>query len=167
MLYLENNLAPRVFTPDRLAVLELLASQAAISLKNAQLYADLQQENSERRKAEEELRQSTDALNQLQEEVRQASRAAMMGELTASLAHELNQPLGAILSNAQAVRRFLAGKSRTSPKSMQPSKRSSATIRGRSKSSEMFARCSSGIKCRCRSVDLKQVLLDVERILCG
>jgi predicted ATPase len=59
VLYLENNLAPRVFTPDRLAVLELLAAQAAISLKNAQLYADLQQENSERRKAQEDLRESS------------------------------------------------------------------------------------------------------------
>ena len=33
----------------------------------------------------------------------------MLGELTAALAHELNQPLTAILSNAQAARRFLAG----------------------------------------------------------
>jgi C4-dicarboxylate-specific signal transduction histidine kinase len=33
-----------------------------------------------------------------------------MGELTASLAHELNQPLGAILNNAQAARRFLNAK---------------------------------------------------------
>ncbi|MBV8140696.1 MAG: AAA family ATPase, partial [Verrucomicrobia bacterium] len=41
VLYLENNLAPRVFTPKRLAMLELLASQAAISIDNAQLYADL------------------------------------------------------------------------------------------------------------------------------
>jgi PAS domain S-box-containing protein len=41
-LYLENNLTPRVFTPDRVAVLELLASQAAISLENAALYTDLQ-----------------------------------------------------------------------------------------------------------------------------
>ena len=31
-----------------------------------------------------------------------------MGELAASLAHELNQPLTAILSNAQAAQRFLA-----------------------------------------------------------
>ena len=31
-----------------------------------------------------------------------------MGELAASLAHELNQPLPAILSNAQAAQRFLA-----------------------------------------------------------
>jgi PAS domain S-box-containing protein len=41
-LYLENNLAPRVFTPERVTVLQLLASQAAISLENAALYADLQ-----------------------------------------------------------------------------------------------------------------------------
>ena len=33
-----------------------------------------------------------------------------MGELAASLAHELNQPLTAILSNAQAAQRFLNAK---------------------------------------------------------
>ena len=41
-LYLENNLTPRAFTPDRVTVLQLLASQAAISLENAALYTDLQ-----------------------------------------------------------------------------------------------------------------------------
>jgi PAS domain S-box-containing protein len=40
-LYLENNLAPRVFAPARIAVLKLLASQAAIALENASLYRDL------------------------------------------------------------------------------------------------------------------------------
>jgi PAS domain S-box-containing protein len=57
-LYLENNLAPRVFTPKRLAMLQLLVSQAAISLNHAQLHADLTQENSDRRKAEDALRAS-------------------------------------------------------------------------------------------------------------
>jgi PAS domain S-box-containing protein len=42
VLYLENNLTPCAFTPDRVAVLQLLASQAAISLENAALYTDLQ-----------------------------------------------------------------------------------------------------------------------------
>ncbi len=42
LLYLENTLASHVFTPDRARLLELLASQAAISLENAHLYADLQ-----------------------------------------------------------------------------------------------------------------------------
>ncbi len=41
LLYLENSLATNAFTPDRLQVLELLASQAAISLDNARLYADV------------------------------------------------------------------------------------------------------------------------------
>ena len=43
VLYLENNLASRVFTPERIAVLKLLASQAAISLENTRLYRDLEQ----------------------------------------------------------------------------------------------------------------------------
>jgi len=41
VLYLENNLAARVFAPARIAVLKLLASQAAISLQNTRLYRDL------------------------------------------------------------------------------------------------------------------------------
>jgi PAS domain S-box-containing protein len=51
VLYLENQQASHVFTPARIAVLKLLAAQAAASLENAQLYA-------ERRKAEEALRVS-------------------------------------------------------------------------------------------------------------
>ncbi|HVH88453.1 MAG TPA: GAF domain-containing protein, partial [Terriglobales bacterium] len=43
LLYLENNLAPHVFTPARLTVLKLLASQAAISLENTRLYRDLKE----------------------------------------------------------------------------------------------------------------------------
>ena len=43
VLYLENNLTPYVFTPTRIAVLKLLASQAAISLENTRLYRDLEE----------------------------------------------------------------------------------------------------------------------------
>jgi len=43
LLYLENALASHIFTPDRARLLELLASQAAISLENTRLYGDLQQ----------------------------------------------------------------------------------------------------------------------------
>jgi len=42
-LYLENNLASHVFTSARISLLELLASQAAISLENARLYSDLRE----------------------------------------------------------------------------------------------------------------------------
>jgi len=43
----------------------------------------------------------------LQSELAHASRMSTMGELTAALAHELNQPLTAIMSNAQAAERFM------------------------------------------------------------
>jgi PAS domain S-box-containing protein len=45
---------------------------------------------------------------QLRTEIAHSTRVAMLGELAAALAHELNQPLTAILSNAQAARRFIA-----------------------------------------------------------
>jgi PAS domain S-box-containing protein len=49
VLYLENNLAPRVFAPARISVLKLLASQAAISLDNTRLYRDLAERERESR----------------------------------------------------------------------------------------------------------------------
>jgi PAS domain S-box-containing protein len=76
ILYLENNLSTGVFTNDRLQVLNLLIAQAAISLENARLYAQLadytetlerkveaqpqalQQEIAERQQTEAALRQS-------------------------------------------------------------------------------------------------------------
>ena len=58
LLYLENNLVSHVFTPARIAILGLLASQAAISLENARLYSDLLQENRERQMAEDAMRAS-------------------------------------------------------------------------------------------------------------
>ncbi|HJU62701.1 MAG TPA: PAS domain S-box protein [Candidatus Binatia bacterium] len=47
-------------------------------------------------------------LRRQREELAHLTRVSTMGELAASLAHELNQPLTAILSNAQAAQRFLA-----------------------------------------------------------
>ena len=44
----------------------------------------------------------------LREELAHVTRVSTLGELTSSLAHEINQPLGAILSNAQAAQRYLA-----------------------------------------------------------
>jgi PAS domain S-box-containing protein len=72
VLYFENNLAPGVFTAGRLAMLELIASQAAISLDHARLYADLRRANVEleaeindRKQAEERLRESEQRLEDI------------------------------------------------------------------------------------------------------
>jgi len=56
---------------------------------------------SERRRAEMEMQQQ-------RQELAHFSRVSIMGELSASMAHELNQPLTAILTNARAAQRFLA-----------------------------------------------------------
>jgi PAS domain S-box-containing protein len=60
VLYLENSLAPRMFTPKRLAMLEMLTSQAAISLDHARLYADLGRLNVALRTSEERLQDIID-----------------------------------------------------------------------------------------------------------
>jgi ABC-type uncharacterized transport system substrate-binding protein len=60
--------------------------------------------NRKRKKASAQLREFVDRYHELL----RVDRSSRLGELTASLAHELNQPLAAILSNAQAGLRFLA-----------------------------------------------------------
>jgi len=220
VLYLENNLASHVFTPSRISVLELLASQAAISLENARLYNDLQEREArirrlvdsnivgivfwdvqgriidanqafldivgyaqedlvsrrlrwaeltpaewrdtdeqiiaelkatgtvqpcekeyfrkdgsrvpvlvaralfewkpdegvsfvidmtDRKLAEEKLRASEQRLLDAQMELARATRVTTLGELTASIAHEVNQPLAAVVNAAAACRRWLDG----------------------------------------------------------
>jgi PAS domain S-box-containing protein len=220
VLYLENTLAPRVFTPARIAVLKLLASQAAIALENSGLYRDLAQREAkirrlvdanivgiyiweldghvieaneaflhtvgydredlaarrlrwtdltpaewldrdvqhigpelvmrgsfqpfekeyfrkdgsrvpvliglagfeeggnqgvafvldltERKRAEAEARDSERRYRELQMEVAHANRVATMGHLTASIAHEVNHPIAATITNAQAALRWLS-----------------------------------------------------------
>jgi PAS domain S-box-containing protein len=218
-LYLENNLAPRVFVPARIAVLRLVASQAAIALENASLYRDLAEREAkirrlvdaniiginvwnaggdiletndaflrmvgydredlvagrirwtdltppewrerderaltesgqtgrsqpyekeylrkdgsrvpvmiggatfetggtegvafvldltERKRAEEEAREIERRYREVQTELAHANRVATMGQLTASIAHEVNQPIAATVTNAQAALRWLS-----------------------------------------------------------
>jgi PAS domain S-box-containing protein len=60
VLYLENNLTPHAFTPERVTVLKVLASQAAIALENSELYRDLEDREGQIRTQEMELRQMVD-----------------------------------------------------------------------------------------------------------
>jgi PAS domain S-box-containing protein len=69
VLYLENHLASHVFTPARISVLNLLSSQAAISIENARLYGELINENRVRQKAEDALRASEERWRTLFERV--------------------------------------------------------------------------------------------------
>jgi PAS domain S-box-containing protein len=58
VLYLENNLAPHVFTPSRIELLELLSAQIVTSLENGLLFEGLRKEIEDRKRAEEALRES-------------------------------------------------------------------------------------------------------------
>jgi PAS domain S-box-containing protein len=61
----------------------------------------------ERKRAEEALRESEWRCREALMELAHANRVAMMGQLTASIAHEVNQPIGATVTNAQAALRWL------------------------------------------------------------
>ncbi|MGB6014150.1 MAG: AAA family ATPase, partial [Nodosilinea sp.] len=114
MLYLENNLTTGAFTPDRLEVLQLLAGQAAISIENARLYADLEEANRtlEANVAARtlELQQNNVYLQQEIQERQRAEEAAMVAnraksEFLANMSHELRTPLNGILGYSQVLKR--------------------------------------------------------------
>ncbi|MFA9272153.1 MAG: PAS domain S-box protein, partial [Baekduiaceae bacterium] len=67
LLLLEHGLVDGAFTEDRLAAVEILAAQAAISVETARLYQDVREENRIRRRTEAELRASEEQFRTLVE----------------------------------------------------------------------------------------------------
>ena len=57
----------------------------------------------------EDRKRAEEALQKVQAELAHVARVTTMGALTSSIAHEVNQPLGAIVTNADAALRWLAG----------------------------------------------------------
>ncbi len=165
LLYLENRMTSHVFTAERTTLLDLVASQAAISLENARLYRDLQEREAKVRRlvdaniigifiwvlvgqfidandaflrivgygrddfvsqtvrwteltpaewhdrdakqAEGEAREFERQYRAVQMELAHANRLATMGQLTASIAHEVQQPIAATAMNGMAALRWL------------------------------------------------------------
>lgn len=72
----------------------------------------------ERKQAEEALRRSEEHLRETRVKLARASRIATVAELSASIAHELNQPLTSVVANAQAARRWLLSNPPNFPETM-------------------------------------------------
>ncbi len=128
VLYLENNLTTGAFTAERLEVLQLLSSQAAISIENARLYNDLEKANAGLKRSHEQLADYSRTLEakvetrtlelqqknlHLKQEIcdrkraEEAAEAAnrAKSEFLANMSHELRTPLNGILGYTQILKK--------------------------------------------------------------
>jgi C4-dicarboxylate-specific signal transduction histidine kinase len=143
-------------------VLNVAANQAAIALQGARALSEqrrvareldqrvaqrtaelaaaneeLKREVAERRRAEEGRRAYEDALERARTELAHATRVTSLGVLTASIVHEVSQPLSGIITNASTCLRMLAAEP---PNIEGARKTASRTIRDGSRASEVLAR---------------------------
>jgi predicted ATPase/signal transduction histidine kinase len=97
VLYLENRLVSGAFTPERLALLEVLSGQMAISLENATLYAHLEEKVADRTR---ELSDALANVSAMQDQMVESEKLAALGGLVAGMAHEINTPVGIAVTAA-------------------------------------------------------------------
>ncbi len=125
ILYLENNLAPGIFTRDRLEIIRLIITQAAVSLENATLYQTLAIANDcladhshtleqkvfdrtqELHAKHQFLEQTLAELKNTQSQLIQVEKMSGLGQIVAGIAHEINNPINFIHGNLTHTSQYI------------------------------------------------------------
>ncbi|MBW2658402.1 MAG: protein kinase [Deltaproteobacteria bacterium] len=86
ILYLENNLTRRAFSPQRQELLHLLGNQAAINIRNSRLFGELET-------SVKELQMEIEKRREIQKQLLHSEKLSALGRLSSSIAHEFGNPL--------------------------------------------------------------------------
>jgi predicted ATPase/signal transduction histidine kinase/tRNA A-37 threonylcarbamoyl transferase component Bud32 len=111
VLYLENHRATSAFPPDRVAVIQMICTEAAVAIENARLYDTLEQKVADRTQELAEknavLEEKTEQIMTQQTMLVHSEKMASLGQLVAGVAHELNNPINFISSGLPSLERDL------------------------------------------------------------
>lgn len=117
-------------------------------------------DETERKRAEESLRKT-------EADLARVARATTLGELTASIAHEVNQPIAAVVTNANACLRWLRGESPNLDKAREASER---IIRDGNRASDVIIRIRTLLKggeSDHKQIEINEVIREVAALAQG
>jgi signal transduction histidine kinase len=95
-IYVDTRLKARMYSADDLSLLSALADQAAVAIRMARLYDELQRRN-------RELQATLDKLRAAQDELIRAERLSVVGRMASSIIHDLKNPMTSIKGFAQLL----------------------------------------------------------------
>jgi signal transduction histidine kinase/ActR/RegA family two-component response regulator len=93
----------REFTSREISLMEAISYQLSLAIENARLYEQLKESEARKTGLLDELENSLQELQRTQAKLIQSEKLAAVGQLTSGVAHELNNPLTAIIGYAQIL----------------------------------------------------------------